>query len=523
MSAMLTTREELDRLTESEIREFAASLLNELRFKQALIDKLTHEMAVIKRLKFAAKAARFNAEQRSLLEDDSDADLQELAEQIEALQPKDEEGEPPAKKPAETRTPKRQALPPELARREIRHEPASTTCGCGCALKRIGEDVSEKLDYTPGEFSVERHIRGKWVCNQCETLIQAPVPAHVIDKGLPTAGLIAQVGVAKHIDHMPLYRLESVFARSGYALSRSTMAEWLGTLGVRLKPLVDAMRAHLLSRPVLHADETPVSMLAPGEGKTHRAYLWSYCSTVYDPVAAVVFDFADSRAGKNASRFLGFDTERPDEGWRGKLVCDDFSGYKHLFPLGVIEGGCLAHARRKFFDLWAGHKSVIAEQALKAFGALYKVEEDLAGITDTEARRRWRQEHARPVADAFHRWLISERLKVPNGSATAKAIDYSLKRWTALTRYIDDGDLPADNNRVENLIRPIALGRANWLFAGSLRAGQRAAAIMSVLHTARINGHDPYAYLKDVLERLPTLPASRIDELLPYNWQPASR
>ena len=193
-----------------------------------------------------------------------------------------------------------------------------------------------------------------------------------------------------------------------------------------------------------------------------------------------------------------------------------------MFPLGVVEGGCLAHARRKFFDLWAGHKSVIAEQALKAFRALYKVEEELIGITDAEARRRWRHEHARPLAEAFHRWLISERLKVPNGSATVKAIDYSLKRWAALTRYIDDGDLPADNNRIENLIRPIALGRANWLFAGSLRAGQRAAAIMSVLHTARINGHEPYAYLKDVLERLPTLPASRIDELLPYNWQPAS-
>jgi transposase len=519
---MLTTREELDRLNESEIREFAASLLNELRFKQALIDKLTHEMAVIKRLKFAAKAERFNTEQRSLLEDDTNADLQELAEQIEALQPKDEEREPPAKKPADARVAKRQALPPELPRREIRHEPESTACGCGCALKRIGEDVSEKLDYTPGEFSVERHIRGKWVCGHCETLTQAPVPAHVIDKGLPTTGLLAQVAVAKYLDHLPLYRQESVFARAGYALSRSTMAEWVGTIGVRLKPLVDAMRAHLLSRPVLHADETPVSMLAPGEGKTHRAYLWSYCSTVYDPVAAVVFDFADSRSGKNAGRFLGVAAERPAEGWRGTLVCDNFSGYKHLFPLGVVEGGCLAHARRKFFDLWAGHKSVIAEQALKAFRALYKVEEELIGITDAEARRRWRHEHARPLAEAFHRWLISERLKVPNGSATAKAIDYSLKRWAALTRYIDDGDLPADNNRIENLIRPIALGRANWLFAGSLRAGQRAAAIMSVLHTARINGHEPHAYLKDVLERLPTLPASRIDELLPYNWQPAS-
>jgi transposase len=277
----------------SDIRiEVTRGSTHELRFKRALIDKLTHEMAVIKRLKFAAKAERFNTEQRSLLEDDTDADLQELAEQIEALQPKDEEREPPAKKPADARVAKRQALPPELPRREIRHEPESTACGCGCALKRIGEDVSEKLDYTPGEFSVERHIRGKWVCGHCETLTQAPVPAHVIDKGLPTTGLLAQVVVAKYLDHLPLYRQESVFAR-------------------------------------------------------------------------------------------------------------------------------------------AGHKSVIAAQALKAFRALYKVEEELIGITDAEARRRWRHEHARPLAEAFHRWLISERLKVPNGSATAKAIDYSLKRWAA--------------------------------------------------------------------------------------------
>jgi transposase len=382
-------------------------------------------------------------------------------------------------------------------------------------LKRIGEDVAEKLDYVPGVFTVERHVRGKWVCAQCQTLVQAAVPAHIIDKGIPTTGLLAQVLVAKYADHLPLYRQEGIFGRAGLAIARSTLAAWVGQCGVHLQPLVDALRAELLTRGVLHADETPVAMLKPGHGKTHRAYLWSYCTTAYDPLRAVVFDFADSRAGQHARDFLGLPGE---QGWRGKLVCDDFSGYKACFELGVTEAGCLAHARRKFHELWAEHKSPIGEQALKFFGELYGIEREL-GELQPEQRRRSRQERARPVADALHQWLTQQRHKVPDGSATAKAIDYSLKRWRALTRFIDDGELPPDNNWVENQIRPIAIGRSNWLFAGSLRAGQRAAAIMSLVHSARLNGHEPHAYLKDVLERLPTQPASRIGELLPHRWQ----
>ncbi len=512
---MVDADNELNGLSEQQVRALAARQKAQIRHQQTVIDKLTHEMAVIKRLKFAATSERFSPERRSLLEEDTDADLQALSDEIAHLTA------PPGADATEKQSPKRQPLPANLPRREIRHEPSSTTCGCGCALKRIGEDVAEKLDYMPGVFSVERHIRGKWVCVKCETLVQAPVPAHVIDKGIPTAGLVAQVIVAKYIDHLPLYRQESVFGRAGLTIARSTLAQWVGAAGVRLMPLVAAMRTMLMSRAVLHADETPVSMLAPGTGKTHRAYLWSYCTSAYDPISAVVFDFADSRSGKHAREFLGFDDADPDAGWRGSLVCDDFSGYKALFPKGITEAGCLAHARRKFHELWANHKSGIAEQALKLFGKLYEVEEKVRDL-DADERRRWRQLEARPVADALEQWLLAQRQVVPKGSATARAIDYSLKRWAALTRYLDDETLPADNNRVENLIRPIALGRANWLFAGSLRAGQRAAAIMSLVHTARINGHDPYAYLKDVFERLPSLPASRIEELLPYSWKPAA-
>ncbi|HEX6705290.1 MAG TPA: IS66 family transposase [Albitalea sp.] len=475
----------------------------EIAFKQATIDKITHEMAVLKRLKFAAKSEHYSAEQKSLLEEAIDADLEALQRELERLKP-----EAPADR--EKRQPKREKLPESLPRREIRHEPPSTTCACGCALKRIGEDVAEKLDYVPGVFSVERHIRGKWVCAECEMLVQAPVAPHIIDKGIPTTGLLAQVLVAKYVDHQPLYRQEGIFARAGLAIARSTLAQWVGACGVQLQPLVDALKQELLRHAVLHADETPVAMLKPGNGKTHRAYLWSYCTGAFEPTKAVVFDFAESRAGRHARDFLG--------DWRGSLVCDDYSGYKALFEDGgVIEAGCLAHARRKFHELWANHKSQIAAEALELFGRLYRVEEDARHL-DAEARRRMRDERSRPWAKALHTWLQAHRLKVPDGSATAKAIDYSLNRWAALVRYIDDGMLPADNNWVENQIRPIALGRSNWLFAGSLRAGQRAAAIMSLVHSARLNGLDPYAYLSDVLERLPTQPASRIDELLPHRW-----
>ena len=233
---------------------------------------------------------------------------------------------------------------------------------------------------------------------------------------------------------------------------------------------------------------------------------------------AVVFDFADSRGGQHVRAFLGLPGSEGMPAWQGKLVTDDFSGYKACFELGVTEAGCMAHARRKFHELWVHHGSALGEQALKFFAELYKIERELQTLP-ADARKAARQERSKPIADALRQWLTQQRQKVPDGSATAKAIDYSLKRWAALVRFIDDGDLPIDNNWVENQIRPIALGRNNWLFAGSLRAGKRAAAVMSLVHSARLNGHDPYAYLRDVLERMPTQPASRIDELLPHRWQ----
>ena len=507
----------LDALSQTQLRQTVELLMTELRHKSALVDKLTHEMAVLKRLKYAATSEKFcaglPAEQKSLLEETLESDLAQLSAEIEQLQ-RDAAGQDSKSKAQ----PKREALPAHLPRVEVAHEPDSTVCGCGCQMKRIGQDVAEKLDYEPGVFTVQRHVRGKWACAKCQKLIQAPVAAHVIDKGIPTAGLLAHVLVAKFMDHLPLYRQERIFERAGMLIARSTLAQWVGECGAQLQPLVDALSTELRRHAVLHADETPVAMLKPGNGKTHKAYLWTYCTTSFNETRAVVFNFADSRSGDNVRQFLQLPGP---EGWKGKLVTDDFSGYKACFEMGVTEVGCMAHARRKFYELWANHQSPVGHQALKIIGRLYDFEREVQD-SDANERHRIRQRKSRRVAGVLQRWLLAKRREVPDGSATARAIDYSLKRWHALVRYIDDGDLPIDNNWVENQIRPIAIGRNNWLFAGSLRAGRRAAAVMSLIHSARMNGHDPYAYLKDVLERLPTHPASRVEELLPHRWNPAA-
>ncbi len=491
--SVMTLPANLDQLTADELRELVrqqAEVITrndrELNWRKVKIDKLTHEVAYYKRHDLGIKAERLPAEQGQLFEETLAADMAAITEELAQLSESKPKGQA-----------KRQPLPPELPRTEIHHEPDSSTCTCGCQMKRIGEDIAEKLDYTPGVFTVERHIRGKWACAQCETLVQAPVPAHVIDKGIPTSGLLAHVLIAKYLDHLPLYRQEGIFGR----------------MGATLQPLVDALKTEMLTYPVLHADETPVAMLDPGKGKMHRAYLWSYSIGAFEPVKAVIYDFADSRAGKHAQEFL--DT------WRGTLVCDDYAGYKALIADGVTEAGCMAHARRKFFDLHANNQSQVAEQALVYIQRLYQVEREVAELSP-DKRRQIRQAQAKPILDTFHDWLTRHRLQVPNGSSMAKTIDYSLKRWTALVHYIDDGQVPIDNNWIENRIRPIATGRKNWLFAGSLRAGQRAAASMSLIQSAKLNGHDPFLYLKDILYRLPTQPNSQIGELLPHRWQPES-
>jgi len=278
---------------------------------------------------------------------------------------------------------------------------------------------------------------------------------------------------------------------------------------VALQPLVDRLRSELKQHPVLHADETPVAMLDPGAGKTRRSYLFAYRSGSGPPI--VVFDFCTSRSGEHARRFLGE--------YQGALMVDDYSGYKALFAKGVTELGCWAHARRKFFELQAASGSPVASEAIARIAALYRVEADTKAMK-ADARHAHRQQHALPHLQSLRIWLDELRPQVAGNSGTARAMDYTLRRWTALARYVEDGLYPIDNNPIENAIRPIAVGRKNWLFAGSETAGRRAAAIMSLLATAKANGHEPHAWLSDVLTRLPTTLDRDIQALLPHRWQP---
>jgi transposase len=476
----------------------------ELKFSN---EALKLELAHLRRIRFGKASEVYSGEQLDLFNEALDTDLAALEAELEQSQ-----GELQAKPRSRAG---RQALPPELPRIEHRHEPASCQCGaCGRDLVKIGEDVSEQLDVEPARFFVHRHIRPQYACRGCETVTAAPIPPAVIDGGMAAPGLLAWIAVSKFVDHLPLYRIEQIADRQGVPLARSTLAEWMGRIGVALQPLSDRLAQLLRQRPCLHADETPVRQLDPGQGKTRHAYLWAYRSNNYDdgpPI--IVFDYQTGRAGAHARAFL--------EGWRGHLMVDDYAGYKALFADDVTELACLAHVRRKFFELHAANGSPVAAEALQRIAALYAIEQQAKDMNADE-RMRMRQEHAQPALGALHAWLLGMQTVVATGSGTGKAIEHALMRWPALVRYAESGTLPIDNNAVENAIRPIAIGKKNWLFAGSERAGRRAAAIQTLLGTAKLNGLDPLHWLASVLERLPTCPNSQIDSLLPFtNSTPA--
>jgi transposase len=461
--------------------------------------QLTHELAYYRRIRFGAKTEAMSAEQLHLFEDN-------LAEDMAAVEAE--------RSPAVNSQPKprskagRQPLPEHLERVDVRHEPASCTCAhCQGVLTLMRDDITEHLEVIPARFFVTRHIRPQYACRACETITAAPVPPAVIDGGMAAPSVLAWVAVGKYLDHLPLYRLAQIADRQGVTLSRSTLSEWIGRIGVALQPLVDRLIERIKQGTVLHADETPVQQLDPLAGKTKRAYLWAYRSNGLegDP-PMVVFDYQTSRSGQHAAAFL--------EHWHGSLMVDDYGGYKALFRAGVTELGCWAHARRKFFDLHAAGGHPMAAEALARIARLYVAEEQARDM-NPHARAEHRAEHSLPTLQAMHQWLTELRPRIANNGALAKAIDYTLKRWPALIRYAQTGHLPIDNNPVENAIRPIAIGKKNWLFAGSERAGKRAAAIQSLFATAKLNGIEPAAWLKETLEKLPTWPNSRIDELLP--------
>src|SRR5258706_6337388 len=392
-----------------------------LKFKDAKIEKITFELQRLKRWQFGAHSERMTAEQRQLFEETLVEDRESLQAELDALLGKRQDKDDKDGSARERRTPCRQALPEHLRRVEHHHEPQDTTCACGSPLVRIGEDVSERLDVVPAEFFAHRHIRGKWACKCCQKLVQEPVDPQIIDGGIPTAALLAHVLVSRFVDHLPYYRIEKINARSGVHTPRSTLAAWSGRAGAALTPLYEALCKFALSCRVLHVDETPVSMLDPGAGKTKRAYVWGYARGVFDAQPCVVYEFCVGRGAKYPVEFL--------KGWDGTMVCDDYKAYATVAKIGVrTEAGCGAHARRRFEEL----DTPIGKEGVKRFERIYRIESAIAKLS-SERRLEVRKALTRKRWDALHDWLELERSRVADGGATARALDYSRKRWRGVS------------------------------------------------------------------------------------------
>lgn len=412
------------------------------------------------------------------------------------------------------RHPGRNRLPDHLPRSRTEHLPTCSGCPqCGGALKHLGEDVSEELEYVPARFREVRHVRPKFACGRCDAIVQAPAPSRPIMGGLPGPGLLAHVLTAKYCDHLPLYRQSAIYAREGVRLERSTLADWVSATADLLAPLVQALSRYVRAGERIHADDTPLPVLAPGRGRTRTGRLWVYVRddrpAAGTAAPAVWFAYSPDRRGAHPQEHL--------REFSGIVQADAFAGFDALYAGGRMqEAGCWAHVRRKFFDLVRAHDSPIAKEALTRIGALYAVEAAVRGAPPP-VRCEARQMRARPLLDALHDWLTTQRRRVSGKSGIGEAIQYALNHWRALVRYAGDGRIEIDNNAAERALRGVALGRKNYLFAGSDAGGERAAAIYSLIGSARMNGLDPQAYLREVLARIADHPINRIEELLPWN------
>jgi transposase len=412
--------------------------------------------------------------------------------------------------------PARRALPDHLPREDRVYSAAHTCPGCGGALRRIGDDITETLDYVPGRFKVIRHIREKLSCRACDTVVAATAPDHAIARGRAGAGLLAHIVVSKYDDHLPLYRQAEIFAREGVELETSTLSGWVGATAAALQPLIDALAAEVMASDTLHVDDTPVPVLAPGAGKTKTGRLWVYVRDerpfVGERPPAALFFYSADRKGEHPRAHL--------RDFRGVIHADGYAGFNELFAgKRIAEAACWAHVRRKFFDVHAATGSPIAKEALDRIGQLYRVEETINGALP-EDRRQERQRQSISIATALRAWAEQTAPKLSRKSELAAAFRYMRARWPALIRCFDDGRLALDNNPAERALRCVAIGRKNYLFAGSDAGGRRAAAMYSLIETAKLNGINPQHYLADVLCRIADHPARHIAELLPWNWQP---
>jgi transposase len=418
----------------------------------------------------------------------------------------------------ERRKPARRPLPAHLPRERIVY-PAPSVCPC-CGdgrLRKIGEDVTETLELIPRQWKVIQHVREKFSCRTCEAITQPPAPSHPIARGRAGPKLLAHILFAKYSLHLPLNRQSTTYEREGIDLDVSTLADWVGAAAATLMPLNDVIRTHVFAAERIHADDTTVPVLA--KGKTRIGRLWTYVRDDRpfggpDPPAAAFF-YSRDRGGEHPEQHLA--------SYAGLMQADAYAGLNRLYEANrkagpIIEAACWAHGRRKFFDLARLSKAPIAAEAVERIDGLFAIEREINGMTPQE-RVRVRQERSRPLIIELQTWLREQRARVSKNSETAKAIDYSLKRWTAFTRFLDDGRLCLSNNAAERELRAVAMGRKNWTFAGSDEGGRRAAAIYTLIATAKLNDIDPQAWLADVLVRLPDHPAKRIHELLPWNWR----
>jgi transposase len=496
------------------IRDLAADRAGErtaLSEAQAEIERLWLIVQKLQRLQFGRRAERLDGDQLELGLEDLDADIARAEELLPAAR---------AKEPVTRTRLDRPSLPDHLEREDVHLAFDAEACPCcGGALHAIGETVSEMLDWVPARLRVIRIRRPRYGCRACGTIHQAPAPERPIAKGLASPGLLAHVLISKYCDHVPLYRQSQIFARQGVELDRSTLANWVGGAAWWLEPLRDRLAAHVFASAKLFADDTPLPVLDPGRGRTKTGRLWVYARDDQpwsgpEPPAAVYFYSPDRRAERPAGHLTRF---------KGVLQVDGYAGFEQLTARGdIVLAACWAHTRRKFYEVHQATGSPIATEALRRIGELYAIEAIIRGLSADE-RRRVRAAEARRLVDVLKAWLEAELHRVPPRSGLADAIRYALVRWPALCRFLDDGRVELDTNTVERAIRPIALGRKNHMFAGSDGGADRWAIVSSLIATAKLSTIEPYAYLKDVLERMTNgHPMGQLDDLLPWNWKPSA-
>jgi transposase len=495
----------------------ARSLEAEARARELEIEQMKFTIAKLRHERFGQSSERSAVLEQLEL---ALADMEEDASQAEAAARMAANAAAAAQiavQAFERRRPARRPLPEHLPRERVVYPSPSVCPCCGGVLHKLGEDVTETLELVPRWWKVIQHVREKFSCRSCEAITQPPAPSHPIARGRAGAGLLAHVLFSKYGLHLPLNRQSAVYAREGIDLDVSTLADWVGAAAATLMPLVECIRGHVFAAERIHADDTTVPVLAKGKTRTGR--LWTYVRDDRpfggrDPPAALFF-YSPDRTARHPEQHLAT--------YAGLMQADAYAGFNRLYgaarkPGPITEAACWAHARRQFFDLARLDKAPIAIEAVARIDPLFAIEREINGLP-TQERQRVRNERSRPLIMELETWLRAQRARLSGQSKTGKAIAYSLTRWAALTRFLDDGRLCMTNNAAEREIRTVAIGRKNWTFAGSDEGGRRAAAIYTLIQTAKLNDIDPHAWLADVLARIQDHPVKRVDELLPWNWK----